>query len=143
MLKNLASTLDYEAAARDILNETAFNYFADKSASQPADIEHFEKIKLKLRGMANLKHFEGLGTTILGHKVDSPICVGPLMNERDMDVLFRLGGKKPAGGAAVNEIVMKDCNELKQLYCHRESEDPDTFSAQGLALVLISPDVNG
>lgn len=38
----------------------------------------FSLIKLKHRGMANLKFFKGTETTILGHKVSAPIGVAPL-----------------------------------------------------------------
>jgi len=55
-----------------------------------------EKIKLKLRGMANMKYFKGLNTEVLGKKLSSPICVGPFSNASDLDLLFRLAGRFPS-----------------------------------------------
>ena len=38
----------------------------------------FLKIKLKIRGMANMKYFKGTATKILGHTVQTPIGLGPI-----------------------------------------------------------------
>ena len=40
--------------------------------------EDFVRIRLKHRGMANLKYFKGTETAILGHKVNFPIGLGAI-----------------------------------------------------------------
>ena len=39
MQKNLASTHDYEQVAKTILNQTAFNYFADRPINFEANLK--------------------------------------------------------------------------------------------------------
>ena len=51
-----------------------YDDFAKKTLSK----QFYEYIKLKLRGMANMSFFKGTETTILGHKVSSPIAISPL-----------------------------------------------------------------
>ena len=43
------------------------------------DDNEFVNIKLKLRGMANLKYFtDPISCDILGQKLSSPVCLGPM-----------------------------------------------------------------
>ena len=89
MVLNLASTIDYEALARDSMDMQTFAHLQGGNGEQPADYQgDFNLIKLKLNGMANLAHFEGVGTTILGRKVGSPICVGPLPPLHDANLVL-------------------------------------------------------
>lgn len=51
-------------------------------SSEVQDSDEFFNIKLKLRGMANLKFFtDPLSCSILGHQVSSPIGVGPMPHQ--------------------------------------------------------------
>ena len=53
-------------------------------------VNDFNKIKLKLRGMLNLKYFEGITTTVLGCKLSSPIGIGPLPPLYDIGLVHRV-----------------------------------------------------
>ena len=81
IVKRMASLHDYEDHARDTLSRPMFDHIKgfrsdiDPSPIEQEKIQDFAKIKLKLRGMLNLKYFEGIKTTILGQTFNSPICV--------------------------------------------------------------------
>lgn len=47
--------------------------YSEDGHTYTSNNKDFELIKLKLRGMLNLKYYKGTETTILGHKVSSPI----------------------------------------------------------------------
>jgi len=72
-----ASLHDFEDYARRRLDRPTFEHL--RGAERPADhLSDFYNIKLKLRGMANLKNFKGLNSHILIKQVSSPIGIGPL-----------------------------------------------------------------
>jgi isopentenyl diphosphate isomerase/L-lactate dehydrogenase-like FMN-dependent dehydrogenase len=71
-----ASLADYREIAKCQISKSIFDdvIFSSGDGNTRYDNEHdFEKITLKLRGLANLKHFKGLSTKILGFPVSSPI----------------------------------------------------------------------
>ncbi len=81
-----ASLLDFEDYARRRLDKPTFEHL--RGVERPADhLTDFFNVKLKLRGMANLKHFKGLNSHILVKEVKSPICVGPLPPISDVEIV--------------------------------------------------------
>lgn len=81
MLPKLASVPDYEDFSRFYLSKPIYDYLSGYSEDGHTKIENekdFEYVKLKLRGMINMKNFKGIETTILGHKIASPICISPV-----------------------------------------------------------------
>ena len=60
--------------------------------------------------MANLKHFKGLKSHILVKEVNSPICIGPLPQIQDIEMVT---------GVKVNhsEAVQNVCKKLGQICC--------------------------
>jgi len=66
---------DYEVYAENSLDQPTYDYVKNINSSNVTD---FSLIKLKARGLANMKQFENICTTILGHKFDSPIAMSPL-----------------------------------------------------------------
>lgn len=66
MIKRMASLHDYEDHARETLSRPLFDHIRNHrsdinlSAIEIDKVNDFNKIKLKLRGMLNLKHFEGI-----------------------------------------------------------------------------------
>lgn len=78
----MASVLDYEDYAKAVLSKPIYdwlNVYNEDGHTKKDNEKDFEHIKLKLRGMANMKYFKGLSTTIMGQKVDSPIGISPIM----------------------------------------------------------------
>ena len=89
MVEGFANTIDYETHARASLDMQTFAHLQGGNGEQPADYQDdFNLIKLKLNGMANLKHFEGTETKILGRKVGSPVCIGPLPPLHDVNLVL-------------------------------------------------------
>ena len=81
-----ASLQDFEDYARRRLDKPTFEHL--RGVKRPAEhLTDFFNIKLKLRGMANLKHFKGLNSHILVKEVKSPICVGPLPPISDVEIV--------------------------------------------------------
>lgn len=81
-----ATLLDYESFAERRLDPPTYAHLI----GQPRPKEHlsdFDNIKLKLRGMMNLKFFKGLKTQVLGKPTQSPICVGPLPPLHDLKIV--------------------------------------------------------
>ena len=81
MVEKLASILDYEAYTKMTSPMRTFEYInghAQDGFSKEDNENDFNLIKLKQRGMANLKYFRGIEMTILGHKVASPINMAPI-----------------------------------------------------------------
>ena len=96
MVKRMASLHDYEDYARETLSRPLFDHFRNHrsdippSAIESEKVNDFNKIKLKLRGMLNLKYFEGITTTFLGCKLSSPIGLGPLPPLYDIGLVHRV-----------------------------------------------------
>jgi isopentenyl diphosphate isomerase/L-lactate dehydrogenase-like FMN-dependent dehydrogenase len=98
MIPKMAAVSDYEEFAKKTLSkpyyENIAGYAEDGIAKQDNE-KDFELIKLKQRGMANMKYFKGLETTILGQKVQSPIGVAPLSQQ----MLLKLEGENATAQA--------------------------------------------
>ena len=104
-----ASLQDFEDYARRWLDKPTYEHL--RGVERPADHQtDFQRIKLKLRGMANLKHFKGLKSHILVKEVNSPICIGPLPPIQDIEMVT---------GVKVNhsEAVQNVCKKLGQICC--------------------------
>lgn len=72
-----SSLNDWEAFAQKRIDRPTFEHLL--GPTRPEDHQSdFKNIKLKLRGMANLKYFKGLNTHVLVRPTSSPICIGPL-----------------------------------------------------------------
>jgi hypothetical protein len=72
-----SSLYDFENYAKGRLDPPTYAHI--KGEPRPEDhFTDFFNIKLKARGMANLKYFKGLKTHVLVKPTESPICVGPL-----------------------------------------------------------------
>jgi hypothetical protein len=81
-----ASLHDYEDYARRKLSRPMFEHL--RGVERPSDhFTDFFNIKLRLRGMANLKNFKGIGSHVLLKEVESPICVGPLPPISDLKMV--------------------------------------------------------
>jgi isopentenyl diphosphate isomerase/L-lactate dehydrogenase-like FMN-dependent dehydrogenase len=81
MLSKLASIPDCEDHVRTYLSKPIYDYlsgYTEDGHTKNDNQTDFEFIKLKLRGMINMKNFIGIETSILGHKVASPISIGPM-----------------------------------------------------------------
>ena len=81
-----SSLYDFEDYAKSRLATHTYAHLK----GEPRPLEHhtdFEKVKLKLRGMANLKYFKGLKTHVLVKPTKSPICVGPLPPLSDVKIV--------------------------------------------------------
>ena len=66
----MASLPDFRDYANRTMSQTIFNKLeaaAHDGLSKKLNEEDFFKIKLKLRGMANLKFFKGTETSIFSH----------------------------------------------------------------------------
>jgi (S)-2-hydroxy-acid oxidase len=69
----------YEIAKKK-LPKPAWDYFssgADDQFTLRDTRRAFEAIKLKARALTNADNWEGTQTSILGHKISSPICIAP------------------------------------------------------------------
>lgn len=79
----MASVYDFRDYAQRTMSAKLFKELDDGSADQVtrgANESDFVKIKMKHRGMANMKYFKGTDTMILGHSVQTPIGLGPIPN---------------------------------------------------------------
>ena len=79
----MASLLDFRDYAQHTLAHRVFEALDDGAGDQVTkglNTTDFVKIKLKQRGMANMKYFKGTQTRVLGgrHEVQTPIGLGPL-----------------------------------------------------------------
>ena len=75
----MASLPDFRDYARNTMSQSLFAQLDSSAGNQitkKLNEEDFERIKLKQRGMANLKYFVGPEAYILGHKVSTPIGLG-------------------------------------------------------------------
>lgn len=76
--KRLYSIDDYESLAVQRLHKFGRSYFnsgANDEVSLKAQRAAFDSIKLKSRIFVDEKKWQGTGTTIMGKKIDSPICI--------------------------------------------------------------------
>lgn len=55
-----------------------YNGYSEDGVCREENSADLNRIKLKLRGMANLKYFKGIETKVLGHPVKSPIGIAPV-----------------------------------------------------------------
>lgn len=68
MVRRMASLHDYEDYARETLSRPVFDHLVahrsdlEELQSRQDSIQDFQRIKLKIRGMLNLKYFEGVKT---------------------------------------------------------------------------------
>ena len=108
--KRFASMDDFEQHAKQQLDRPAFEHLS--GWDQHAEQSDFAHIKLKLRGMANLKYFGGIQTKILGLDVGSPICIGPLPALHDI---------KLVGGDNACSSILETCYNMRQVvsYNHK------------------------
>lgn len=73
MIHNLACLADYENNAKVMMAPPTFNQLRGSEEANSAHHD-FNAIKMKLRGLANLKHFiNPLDHQLLGIKVKSPV----------------------------------------------------------------------
>jgi hypothetical protein len=77
-----ASTFDFEDYARRKLDKPTFDHFHSKLPD--FYLQDFNRIKLRLRGMANLKYFKGIKTHVLLKPTASPIAIGPLHSDTNL-----------------------------------------------------------
>jgi hypothetical protein len=104
-----ASLHDYEDYARRKLSKPMFQHL--KGIERPSDhLTDFYNIKLRLRGMANLKNFKGIGTHVLLKEVASPICVGPLPPISDLKMVSNVNSNHAY-------MIQNVCKSLGQLCC--------------------------
>ena len=65
--QRLATTFDYEAYAKQILDMPTFEHFKGQAILRNKEtIKDFDLIKLKARGLMSMAKFTGTSTTILG-----------------------------------------------------------------------------
>lgn len=133
MSGKLASLYDYKQFASLNLPRRVFQSLEDGAGDQVTKQENeedFIRIKMKLRGMANMKYFEGSQSTILGHKVSTPISLGglPQLNLYHPDA--EIGTAQAA----------KDLGIVNTIYATGSSTKVEDIFAQakgGLHLLLI------
>ncbi len=106
----LATTHDYEAYARELLDQQTFEHLQGSGKMRnPDNVNDFENIKLKALGLMSMARFMGTGTIIMGKRHKSPICVGPLPPLHD--VKLTLNGAEQNAGAAIKSV----CDKLGML----------------------------
>ena len=95
--------------AKEWLDKPTFQHIQGepRPATHTAD---FNAIKLRLRGLANLKYFRGIESKVLGRPVASPIGVGPLPQLSDIRMVTNVSDD--AGSMTQNV-----CKDLKQVCC--------------------------
>lgn len=67
----LAAIHDYESYSKTRMSKSLFQHltgFTSDGVTAKENNEDFEKIKLRLRGMMNVKFFENFDVTVLGHR---------------------------------------------------------------------------
>jgi len=77
--KDLINLFDYEAAAREKLTQTAYDYYASGAGAEITLSENhaaFQRIRLRPRVLKDISHTD-LSTTVLGQKMSMPIMVSP------------------------------------------------------------------
>ena len=77
----MASLPDFRDYAKVTMSERLFTELDEAAGNQVTkrlNEEDFVRIKLKQRGMANMKYFKGPESKILGHKVSTPIGIAAL-----------------------------------------------------------------
>lgn len=93
-MSRLACVPDYQDYAKLTMAKPFYDYlqgYSEDGHTYSQNNKDFESIKLKLRGMLNMKHFQGTETTILGHKVSSPIHIAPIPYQS----LYHVEGELP------------------------------------------------
>ena len=104
---SLATTADYERYAREILDIQTFEHLQGSAILRPAEnTKDYDLIKLKALGLMSMATFKGSSSSVLGHQVQSPICVGPLPPLHD--VKLTLNGVTVPAGAAIKGV----CDQL-------------------------------
>lgn len=77
--RDLLNVADYEAAAREILPQMVFDYYAGGSWDEITLRENtraFDRLRLRYRVLRDVAR-RSTATTVLGHDVASPILVAP------------------------------------------------------------------
>ena len=75
----LACVTDYENYAKEFLAPPMFTHIKGES---PQQYDDFRNIQLKLRGLANLKHFtDPLRTEVFSMSLASPVGFGPFPHQ--------------------------------------------------------------
>lgn len=75
----MASLLDFQDYARHTMSQKIFEALEDGAGDQVTkrlNEEDFVKIKIKQRGMANMKYFKGTQTKVFGRELQTPIALG-------------------------------------------------------------------
>eukprot|EP00347_Sterkiella_histriomuscorum_P024048 403332483 len=134
-MMKMASLMDYQQYAQDYLPKRLYSQLEDGAGDQvtkQANQEDFVRIKMKQRGMANMKYFKGPQTTILnGSPVSTPIGLGPL----PMQGLYCYEGEVAAAQAA------RDLKIVYTLHSARSSKPIDEILAKsegGYKLLMVS-----
>ena len=71
---------EYGQHAEKIMKKMHIDYYqagADDQYTLNTTKSEFAQIKLKARALSNADIFQGMETTILGHKINSPLCMAP------------------------------------------------------------------
>ena len=100
----MASVHDFREYAQRTMSSKAFKELDDGSADQvtrASNESDFIKIKMKHRGMANMKFFKGTNTLILGHSVQTPIGLGPIPNQKRFNFDGELASAQAAKGLGI------------------------------------------
>lgn len=115
-VKRMASMEDYEKVASKTLSRPVFDHLISMRSSEPtvASIARrgdFQRIKLKLRGMLNLKFYEGTSTKLFGQTLASPIGI-IVPSLPDVGLVNKVKDVKD------NEsVIMNVCKDLNTLVC--------------------------
>ena len=114
----MASLHDYEDYARETLSRPLFDHLmaarsdTDLPAIAKEKVDDYALIKLKLRGMLNLRDFQGISTSLFGVKLASPIGVGPLPALHDVGLVHSVSD------LTFNKTAILDvCKDLNQVVC--------------------------
>ena len=66
--QRLATTFDYEAYAKEILDMQTFEHLQGAGVHRsPEIVTDFDLIKLKALGLMSLANYQGTATSVLGH----------------------------------------------------------------------------
>ncbi|CDW73041.1 hydroxyacid oxidase 2 (long chain) [Stylonychia lemnae] len=139
MNSRFASLLDYQNYAKNILSKNIYESLEDGNGDQVTKSENeedFVRIKMKLRGMANMKYFKGIEKEFNLKKVSSPIVMGNL----PLQGRFCYDGEIAAAQAA------KELGIIYTLDCHKSSKCQDQImkeSVGGAKILMLSPAQTG
>ena len=152
---------DFQTIAKEKLSKQNYEYYegaADDEFTHLETRQAFSSIKLKAKALANADAFEGLGTSFLGHKVNSPIGIAPTAFHRLAHDEGECATAKAAEAAgvvictssvanySVEEIAEAAPNALKifQIYMTRMAEfNQDIFDrvkACGYKAIVLTAD---